>query len=584
MKYRRIRQLLAGTLALTLALPSPVSAAGIEGEAQPAELQEQTAAEQSGSIQEDLPQEEQTGDTQETADTEEPDAPAMENPPQAEQDVSGDAEAVPPEGEAAGDIQEESDTAQTPESDPAELSAEPRAAGWVQSGDRWWYQNADGSYPKAQWQMIDGVYYYFDAEGWMTTGWQYVDGNWYYLDEQGRMTSGWKLLNGDWYYLNASGVMQTGMITVGGYTYYMNEQGVEQFAWVQTGGLYDYYYFDFPSGRMVTGWKYIDNQWYYFAADGKMQYGWQNIDGQRYYLGPSGAMLTGWQHLGAYCYYFNSQGHLMTGWQKIDGVQYYLYEDGRLHGGWLTQDGTTYYFHADGSQAFDEWVGNQGVGGRYINKYGHLVKNGTYSIGGYIYTFDSNGFCTGRDSRYITAADPLNGKSYRLEAQFATDPQIGTDVTQEEFLASVLYTEAGNQGLAGQIAVGLVLLNRMESKSFPDSLNFVVYQSSQFEVARNGTLTKYLKAFRDNDQSTLRVLKNARSQEAAAKALEIMENHKNSGASRVIDGITLPDGKTDFDYLYFMTPSAFDSLGLDKEKCDFMQYNGHVFFKNWIKK
>ena len=51
MKYRRIRQLLAGTLALTLALPSPVSAAGIEGEAQPAELQEQTAAEQSGSIQ-----------------------------------------------------------------------------------------------------------------------------------------------------------------------------------------------------------------------------------------------------------------------------------------------------------------------------------------------------------------------------------------------------------------------------------------------------------------------------------------------------------------------------------------------------
>ena len=80
------------------------------------------------------------------------------------------------------------------------------------------------------------------------------------------------------------------------------------------------------------------------------------------------------------------------------------------------------------------------------------------------------------------------------------------------------------------------------------------------------------------------MLKNARSQEAAAKALEIMENHKNSGASRVIDGITLPDGKTDFDYLYFMTPSAFDSLDLDKEKCDFMQYNGHVFFKNWIKK
>lgn len=577
MAYKRIRSLIAGTLVLALTVPVPVLADSTEepdSEITQA-LTEQQMEEQSIPEDETLMQKGE-GNEEELNNGQDNNIPGTESSISDEnipQDENRTQEDMIPEDETPQNVQNSSES----------QNVQPKSAGWVQSGNRWWYQNADGSYPAAQWQMIDGFYYYFDAEGWMTTGWQYVDGYWYYLDEQGRMTSGWKYLGGNWYYLNASGVMQTGMVTVGQYTYYMNEQGAEQFGWVQTGGVYDYYYFDFPSGRMVTGWKYIDNKWYYFASDGKMQYGWRDIDGYRYYLGPSGAMLTGWQYLGSYCYYFNTQGHMLTGWQKIDGVQYYLYADGRLHGGWLTLDATTYYFHADGSQAFDEWVGNQGVGGRYINKYGKLVKNGTYSIGGSIYTFDANGFCTSQNSRYVTATDPLNGKTYKLESQYVTDPQLGTDVTQEEFLAAVLYTEAGNQGLAGQVAVGLVLLNRMESSSFPSSLNFVVYQSSQFEVARNGTLTKYLKAFRDNDQNTLQPLTKARSLEAAKTAVNIMENRKKTGAPRTVDGITLPNGKTDFDYLYFMTPSAFSDLGLNQEKCDSVQYNGHIFFKYWVK-
>lgn len=40
-------------------------------------------------------------------------------------------------------------------------------AGWVQSGNRWWYRHADGSYTRNGWEKIGGQWYYFDGAGWM---------------------------------------------------------------------------------------------------------------------------------------------------------------------------------------------------------------------------------------------------------------------------------------------------------------------------------------------------------------------------------------------------------------------------------
>ena len=39
--------------------------------------------------------------------------------------------------------------------------------GWVQSGNRWWYRHADGSYTRNGWEKIGGQWYYFDGAGWM---------------------------------------------------------------------------------------------------------------------------------------------------------------------------------------------------------------------------------------------------------------------------------------------------------------------------------------------------------------------------------------------------------------------------------
>lgn len=57
-----------------------------------------------------------------------------------------------------------------------------------------------------------------------------------------------------------------------------------------------------------------------------------------------------------------------------------------------------------------------------------------------------------------------------------------------ELLASIIFCEAGNQPYVGQVAVGAVVMNRVESGLFPDSIEAVVYQSGQFVPAGTGWL------------------------------------------------------------------------------------------------
>lgn len=76
---------------------------------------------------------------------------------------------------------------------------------WVSSGNRWWYRNADGSYPAGGWKEIGGTWYLFDKDGWMLTGWQTMGSNWYYMDESGAMLTGWQKIGNDWYCLESDG-------------------------------------------------------------------------------------------------------------------------------------------------------------------------------------------------------------------------------------------------------------------------------------------------------------------------------------------------------------------------------------------
>ena len=56
------------------------------------------------------------------------------------------------------------------------------------------------------------------------------------------------------------------------------------------------------------------------------------------------------------------------------------------------------------------------------------------------------------------------------------------------WLSRIIYAESGNQPMAGKIAVGNVVLNRVADPRFPSTVYGVVFQRNQFTPASNGTI------------------------------------------------------------------------------------------------
>ncbi len=59
-----------------------------------------------------------------------------------------------------------------------------------------------------------------------------------------------------------------------------------------------------------------------------------------------------------------------------------------------------------------------------------------------------------------------------------------------ELLARVITAEAEAEPYSGQVAVGAVILNRIQSPKFPNTLAGVVYQPHAFESVSNGQINK----------------------------------------------------------------------------------------------
>jgi spore germination cell wall hydrolase CwlJ-like protein len=55
-------------------------------------------------------------------------------------------------------------------------------------------------------------------------------------------------------------------------------------------------------------------------------------------------------------------------------------------------------------------------------------------------------------------------------------------------LANLIYCEAGGEPYEGQVAVGAVVMNRVLSSKFPDSIIGVIYQKGQFAPVASGRL------------------------------------------------------------------------------------------------
>ena len=55
-------------------------------------------------------------------------------------------------------------------------------------------------------------------------------------------------------------------------------------------------------------------------------------------------------------------------------------------------------------------------------------------------------------------------------------------------LSKLVYGEARGEPYAGQVAVAAVVLNRVKSSSFPNSIAGVIYQSGAFDVVSDGQI------------------------------------------------------------------------------------------------
>lgn len=83
-----------------------------------------------------------------------------------------------------------------------------------------------------------------------------------------------------------------------------------------------------------------------------------------------------------------------------------------------------------------------------------------------------------------------------LKEREASMPTWGNIVTpregEEELLAAIIYCEAGIEPYDGKVAVGTVVLNRVNSQFFPNTITDVIYERNQFSPVASGRLSVVL--------------------------------------------------------------------------------------------
>lgn len=81
------------------------------------------------------------------------------------------------------------------------------------------------------------------------------------------------------------------------------------------------------------------------------------------------------------------------------------------------------------------------------------------------------------------------------EKEKARYKQYGEYVVDDEtvrLFAALIHCEARGESYEGQVAVGAVVMNRVRSSAYPNTIKSVIYASGQFTPACNGTLDRVL--------------------------------------------------------------------------------------------
>ena len=132
---------------------------------------------------------------------------------------------------------------------------------------------------------------------------------------------------------------------------------------------------------------------------------------------------------------------------------------------------------------------------------GTLTQNGEVSVFGEEadwYQIQYSGSSAYVHADYVTLSEELKGAVSMEEYQASQTVSAGSssvisaDSNDVAMLAALIECEAGGESYTGMVAVGAVVVNRVNSGSFPNSVSGVIYQGGQFTPVATGTFQSVL--------------------------------------------------------------------------------------------
>ena len=95
------------------------------------------------------------------------------------------------------------------------------------------------------------------------------------------------------------------------------------------------------------------------------------------------------------------------------------------------------------------------------------------------------------DAAAVDAQQAEDGKAAGSLKDLVTRTETGFDLSEQmQCLAGAVYFESRGEPLTGQLAVAQVVINRADSKRFPESYCDVVFQRAQFSFVKNGEMPR----------------------------------------------------------------------------------------------
>ncbi len=85
-------------------------------------------------------------------------------------------------------------------------------------------------------------------------------------------------------------------------------------------------------------------------------------------------------------------------------------------------------------------------------------------------------------------AGPATLKALGITSSSGSSQTSGTNSSDINLLSHLIYGEARGEPYTGQVAVGAVIMNRVKSSSFPNSIAGVIYQRGAFDAVSDGQI------------------------------------------------------------------------------------------------